>query len=305
MEKVLINNEQEFDETIKKAITLWPQFENGKINYLLGKGIGTEIALKGEALNRKKNHNNFSFRTHSDLELYDAKSYDYPDDFVKEFGAQEIFLPTEMKALRNLPPNLMDENFDIVEYKGNKYGILNFELLFLEKYLRKENTPRKEGYDAILLAKEYDLNIDKVLEYYYNYFYAYEMKKINEKSNPERINDVISSINKLIAEEKNHLEDDDILVNKDTLHNHLSSLIQMLKQNHIIKYGLDPDILPDDLLLKEVNGIYQISENQREEILSLMAQSKQKESDVLNQQRYNIEHLLYSLRNNKNIEHTI
>ena len=74
------------------ALLLFPQKENGKINYLFGKGIGVEISLMGDCEGREKSDVNFEPRSHSDFELYNTKDQEdgqiYTDEFQYVFGAQ-------------------------------------------------------------------------------------------------------------------------------------------------------------------------------------------------------------------------
>ena len=205
-----------FDTKIQLAIKLWPQVgNNGEINYLLGKGTGLEIALRGVAKGRKKYNNNFPYRSHSDFEIYGAKTDDY--DFLPEseaftyvFGSQEIFPRSKTKGLSNIPEDLMISTFQEVEYNGDTFLVPELELLFTDKYIARESTPRKEGYDALLLLEEYDLDLDRILYYYDNYFAKPQKQEIEEKRNPQKLysktiyameNNLVSFVSMICEEE--------------------------------------------------------------------------------------------------------
>ena len=153
---------EEFDNKIKIAISLWPQInKNGGIDYLFGKGVGVELALRGEVNGRVKNYKNFPYRSHSDFEIYDSLGYEQipeSSSFVYVFGGQEIYPKTQTKGLACMESDLMDSTYDVVTYQGNTYLIPCLEILFLDKYMKRESTPRQEGYDAFLLMQEYKLN---------------------------------------------------------------------------------------------------------------------------------------------------
>ena len=169
--------EKDFYEKVLLAISLWRQLEGEKTNYLLGKGTGVEVALRGNIAGRTKRPIEFSYRSHSDFELYGvdyeagenganigSKSV-YAEPFVKVFGNQEYFPVTKTKGLKNIPPTLLHETAEVVDFGGVSARVPQLELLFLDKYMSRESTPRPEGHDAELLAKQYVLDRSRVHQY--------------------------------------------------------------------------------------------------------------------------------------------
>lgn len=169
--------EKAFYENVLLAISLWRQKEGDKTNYLLGKGIGVEVALRGNVTGRTKRPIEFSYRSHSDFELYGV-DYNagedggntggktvYTEPFVFVFGNQEYYPVTKTKGLKNIPPNLLHDTSEIVDFGGAQVLVPQLELLFLDKYIVRETTPRAEGYDAELLARQYILDRAKIHHY--------------------------------------------------------------------------------------------------------------------------------------------
>jgi hypothetical protein len=77
-----------FNTATKTALATMPQ--SGRHNYLAAKGWGAELAILGEAKNRKKNKLNFTipYRSHSDFELYGVSDeFAYTEAFYNIFGA--------------------------------------------------------------------------------------------------------------------------------------------------------------------------------------------------------------------------
>jgi hypothetical protein len=160
------------------SVSLWKQKEREKVNYLLGKGAGVEIAIQGAVHGRAKSDYKFSYRTHSDFELYNV---DYPrdprrpeactgkipytDEYLEVFGGEEVYPPEMTKGLTNIPAGLLTNTAEVVDLGGLDVLVPQLELLFLDKLERFENTPRPEGTDAEILARVYRLNRDLVHDY--------------------------------------------------------------------------------------------------------------------------------------------
>ena len=169
--------EKAFYEKVLLAISLWRQQEGEKTNYLLGKGTGVEVALRGNITGRTKRPIEFSYRSHSDFELYgvDYEAAEngtnlggkpvYTEPFVKIFGSQEYFPVTKTKGLKNIPPTLLYDTAEVVDFGGVSARVPQLELLFLDKYMARESTPRPEGHDAELLARQYVLDRAKTHQY--------------------------------------------------------------------------------------------------------------------------------------------
>ncbi|MEW6722533.1 MAG: hypothetical protein AB1324_04685 [Candidatus Micrarchaeota archaeon] len=165
----------DFYRKVYLAVSLWRQYEDERTPYLLGKGVGVEIALRGGIAGRRKSPLEFSFRTHSDFEFY-AVEYKtdetganirgenvYPEVFLEVFGAQEYFPPTKTKGLCGLPPDLLIRSAEEVDFGGIPIRIPNLELLFLDKFLAPGIKERPEGSDAEVLARQYKLDNEAVL----------------------------------------------------------------------------------------------------------------------------------------------
>lgn len=174
---VIMPTEQDFYRKTLLAVSLWRQHEGDKTSYLLGKGAGVEVALRGNIQNRTKRPIVFSYRSHSDFELYGV-DYNagengtnlggkpiYTEAFREVFGSQEFFPVTKTKGLKNIPPTLLHDTAEVVDFGGVPVRIPQLELLFLDKYMAKESTPRTEGHDADLVARQYVLDRARIHQY--------------------------------------------------------------------------------------------------------------------------------------------
>lgn len=171
---IMMPEEADFYKSILLAISLEPQKnDEGQISYLFGKGIGVEIALRGNIKGREQHEIDIPYRSHSDFELYDRNVENYQKAFNELYGNQEYYPPTKTKGLQNLPEGLMDNTYETVMLDGYEVLVPQLEILFLDKFLRKENTPREEGYDCELLAEKYDLDIDLIKKYLEENYFSY------------------------------------------------------------------------------------------------------------------------------------
>ena len=159
--------------------------DENSIEYYPGKGWGVEIALLGNVLGRQKRNISFPYRSHSDFELYgmDFKSdkhggkiddeKTYTSDFKTIFGSQEIFSSNHTKGLKNLPEDLISKSATICMLGDIPIKIPELEILFLDKWIMTESTPRivqgDKMYDAECLARQYVLDPKKCHEYLENY----------------------------------------------------------------------------------------------------------------------------------------
>ena len=278
---------EDFDRKMQMAIDLWPQInKNGGIDYLLGKGVGVEVALRGTVQNRKKYHNNFPYRSHSDFEIYDTLGYNEipeSDKFRYVFGAMEIYPKSKTKGLSGMEEDLMDRTYEIVEYNGRKYLVPQLEILFLDKYLRKESTPRKEGYDAELLMMEYDLDIEKIKDYYIKYVKTTEMNDFLNRLQGAYERQIIGLTEKMVTMISNKLEEEGIDISFDNIIKGVNHGIKKWKSTSVsIVCGVRLDICPDDLKFIEKNGKIDLDETTKQEILRLIEKvkvDKEKEYD--------------------------
>ena len=271
---IIMPDIESFDTKTKLAIKLWPQINgDGRIDYLLGKGLGVELALRGKVKGRKKYNNNFPYRSHSDFEIYNAPytSYDsIPESkaFTYVFGGQEIYPKSATKGLHELPPSLMDSTYEEVEYNGETFLIPELEILFLDKYLKQESTPRSEGCDAILLLKEYDLSLEKILNYFDEYYINPESKKIQENYNFDKMyNQSLISLNKrMINSCKDYCEEEGIEFNLETLNKYVNKKISSFKRisPSINVDGIIVSLCPDNIEYVLEDGKFVISKNTEE-----------------------------------------
>ncbi len=181
-EGVMVKTYDDFINKILLMIKLWPQKEGNTINYLFGSGIGIELALQGNVIGRKKNNNCYSYRPHNDIILYDVKIIDYEDEkdsynFKEAFGNIEFYPSYELKVLSNINSNLLDNTCETVVINNHKVLIPELEILFLEKYLQRELVSREEGYDYELLFREYELDVDKIINYLEDYYIKPKISK--------------------------------------------------------------------------------------------------------------------------------
>lgn len=162
---IMMPEEHDFYRSVLLAVSLYPQKnQKDKIQYLFGKGIGVEIALRGTIEGRRQYEMQSSYRSHSDFELYDSDG-SYTKEFYKVFGAQEYYPPTKTKGLKKIPEGHMDKTHEIVKIDGYQVLVPQLEILFLDKFLRKESTPRDGVYDCELLAEKYELDVSLIEHY--------------------------------------------------------------------------------------------------------------------------------------------
>lgn len=167
--------ENEFYAKVYLAASLWPNFDvDGNVEHLFGKGTGVEIVLQGEVVGRTARPVNFPIRHHSDFEHYGVTnlSFPYAPPFYSVFGAQEFREGTKALAI---PAGEMHERAEVVAFGGIRLMVPQLEVMFLDKYLSSETTPRpvdgrEPVYDAIALAEKYPLDRGVVGDLYQKYF---------------------------------------------------------------------------------------------------------------------------------------
>lgn len=166
---------------------LFPQRDNNKINYLFGKGIGIEIAILGRCIGRTRNDIKIEPRSHSDFEIYDAKEtnpYDNYQEFVDVFMAQEYFPPTKTKGLNNIPETLLDDTHEVVDFYGLPILVPCLEILYVDKFLKRESTPREFGFDYEALSSQYTLDIEKCKKIFKTLYAQAEIESIKRSQIP-------------------------------------------------------------------------------------------------------------------------
>jgi len=157
-----------FDVATRLALETMPQADPH--NYLAGKGWGAELAIRGDIMGRPKKSIPFDipYRSHSDFELYGASVDEngcfspYPPAFHELFGSQERYPVTKTKGIENLPEALMHDTAETIIYQDMTIKIPCLEILFLDKWLRRELTPRliqgRPTIDAEILCMLYPLD---------------------------------------------------------------------------------------------------------------------------------------------------
>lgn len=209
-----------FYQKVLLAVSIWPQRGKEGINYLLGKGIGVEIALRGKVLGRKKNDINIPFRPHSDFELYgvEERKIDQKSgsplqyQFSRVFGGQEYFHWTNTKGLKGIRDGVLYDTAETVDLGGVPVLIPQLEMLFLDKFLKK-GSPRPEGYDDLLLARSYKLDRAKIHQYLDDYFISPEKNQLIAHSF-DALENQLSGIRRNYIEAADSLKEDGIDVTK-------------------------------------------------------------------------------------------
>ena len=232
---VLMMTEADFYRKTLLAVSLWRQQANETPPYLMGKGAGVEIALRGTVTGRIKRPVEFSYRPHSDFELYGVdyttaenganmdSTQIYPTAFQEVLDAQEYFPPTKTKGLKNIPPNLLHATAEIVDFGGVPILVPELELLFLDKYVARESTPRPEGYDAELLARQYVLDRTKIHSYADQFVIGPAIQEIHSETHTtlarhlDAVKRKIQSTKKALVENKKNSSPADVVlaVNND------------------------------------------------------------------------------------------
>jgi hypothetical protein len=181
------------------ATRLWPQ-AGGTKPYLLGKGAGVELALQGRVVGRTPRPVAFAIRTHSDFELYGVHAdTSAPKAFFRVFGSPERYPPEKTKGLSSLPPDLLVSTGEEVDLGGAfRACVPQLELLFLDKFLVRESTPRPEGYDHELLARRYDLDGPLIHTYLDRYWLEPERRTLAAKQSLDRVAQQIGAIERRV-----------------------------------------------------------------------------------------------------------
>ncbi|MBR3329477.1 hypothetical protein IKG29_03055 [Candidatus Saccharibacteria bacterium] len=292
-----------FDKKVEIATEVFPQRDdNGRIRYLFGKGVGAELAIRGEVGDRKKYNNRFPYRTHSDFEIYDYDG-NYPTDaairdFYTIFGAEEIYPKNRTKALESIPEGYMDDTYETVRYNGREYLVPELEILFLDKYLLQESTPREEGCDAVLLAKEYDLDIDKVLRHYDDFVAKPKYEVIDARYTDEQIQKkkevTIRRLREVLSYVENDLEECGREKTVESLSNSLNERIQMLSGSMYFNY------LSTDIRVEQArDGSFVIGQEYIDKIDEMIRREKDSEKGGITKKRAEIEELLRGIAASK------
>ena len=101
-------------------------------------------------------------------------------------------------GLKNLPESYMDETHQVVDFYGIEVLVPCLEVLYVDKMLKKESTPRPEGYDAELLAKKYKLNPELCKKLYVEHHGKIEKERI--KASIPDFETLVGKINNFVKE---------------------------------------------------------------------------------------------------------
>ncbi len=166
-----------FYKKVLLAASLWPQRTEAGITYVLGKGIGAELAIQGVASNRKGRPLSIDVRSHGDFELYatdqvrvdgEDRILPHSQEFLKVFGQQEFYSDAKglIKGMRGLPPNFLRETAESIQLGGVTFYVPELEILLLDKIQSPEHLDyRNRPSDALLIAQKYELDRDKLYDY--------------------------------------------------------------------------------------------------------------------------------------------
>ena len=125
---ILMPTLDSFYERTNLAVKTQPQ--EGKYFFLPGKGWGTEIAIRGQVMGRKKHSrylHTIPYRSHSDFELYAVpENFSYTEDFKDLFGSQETYRETQSKMFGRvgnntnpIPEGYLKKTSEITNLNGN------------------------------------------------------------------------------------------------------------------------------------------------------------------------------------------
>ena len=188
------------------AASFWRQkTPDNRINYLLGKGVGVEIAIQGQIKNRTKRRNVPAIRSHSDFEFYDVKDNNKADcswqqgqpPYTKAFKETlrwgESFPPHATKTLRKIPLDFLDKTAETVNLGGVELAVPELEFMFVDKLISPETRPRPEGADHLLLARIYQLDQSKI-HAYLDQFYIDPCRQMLETALPNSVRGQIEAV---------------------------------------------------------------------------------------------------------------
>ncbi len=174
--------QERFDDNLFLLQSLWPQKEGGKVNYTLGLDTASEVAFQGRAVGRKKRPLAVPYMSHKKFTCYGVESVADPTDPSKQvpavpeavrtiFDDQEYFIPGETAGLRDVPPALMGEQAQEVDYEGLTFLVPPLEVMVVDS-LEAENGMRaeevdafeREDFDSGFLMRQYETDKDDILE---------------------------------------------------------------------------------------------------------------------------------------------
>ena len=172
---ILMPTLDSFYEMTRLALDVQPQ--KGLTFFMPGKGWGSEIAIRGQVVGRKKHTkylHKIPYRSHSDFELYSVpKHFRYSSKFQELFGSQEWYGETQTKSFKyghNIPMGYMKEGSETTILDGLSIQTLSLEFLMADKLVSegynfdKPNNHGRDISDSACIALLYDLDVDKIKE---------------------------------------------------------------------------------------------------------------------------------------------
>ncbi|GEM_PF-3622592 len=174
--------QERFDDNLFLLQSLWPQKEGGKVHYTLGLDTASEVGFQGRAVGRKKRPVAVPYMSHKKFTCYGVEAASDPNDASKQvpavpeavrtiFDDQDYFTPGETAWLRDVPPELMGEQAQEVDYEGLTFFVPPLEVMVVDS-LEAEGTMKavevdafeREDFDSGFLMRQYEMDKDKVLE---------------------------------------------------------------------------------------------------------------------------------------------
>ena len=203
---IMMTEEEDFYRFVLLAISLQQQKDkNGKVSYLFGSGIGVEIALRGTIKEKQIDDTEVPYRSHSGFDFYNTLG-EFNYIFKEIYKEQKYYPSTKTKGLSGIPAGYMSKNYETVIIDGYEVLIPQLEMLFLDKFLRRESNSREEGYDCELLAQRYNLDLNLIKQHLKD-FYIKPMQIAKEERGEEYKQNFKAGIVKNIEMEY-YLEDD-------------------------------------------------------------------------------------------------
>lgn len=183
-----------FARKVLLAQALMPQRdEKGRPTYLMGKGIGLEIAVQGEVRGRQKRTESPRYRTHSDFEIYGFDEKNPPagyGDFHHVFGGQEFFPTSKTKGLHELPENYLHDTSEEVNLGGVLVLVPGLEAQFVDKTEKANVKGERElrgMTDAEALARTYTIDSQEVHQLIQSHVIEPALKVFNPQRQVQRL----------------------------------------------------------------------------------------------------------------------
>lgn len=183
-----------------------------------------------------------------------------------------------------MPKNLMDQTYEKVYYQGDVYLIPELEILFLDKYLKPEATQRVQGNDAILLLKEYKLDIEKIKDYFQRFVKEPNLKLFAEHNKELYIKQITQIIN-LYDYIRNYLNEEEINLSLENIIKATNNYIDKFRPLAGYVNGVNLAVCPSNIQFIKLENQVDISEEDKREISDLIASyfssEEQKYDDII------------------------